>query len=85
MTDELKKLEAAVGDTKYGQFIIEEAKKAKADTGKYAQDIKDRLDEMIGTLKAYARIHRDAGKDAMATTEDDKIAIAEKAKKALED
>jgi hypothetical protein len=35
-------------------------------------------------LKAYERIHREAGADAKATAEEDKIAIVEKALKAIE-
>lgn len=75
-------LEKAVGDTAYGQYIIEDAKKADPDK-KYGQNIEDRLHEMIGVLAAYERIHQAAGEEAKATAEADKIAIAKKALKAI--
>lgn len=77
-------LKAAVGGTAYGDAIVDEAAETYGDADKkYGQDMKDRLDEKLGVLKAYARIHRNAGKDAMAATEDEKIAIVEKALAAL--
>ncbi len=76
LVDALKK---AVGGTAYGDAIVAKAEETYGETGKYAQDMKDRLDESLGVLKAYARIHKDAGKEAMATAEEDKIAIVEKA------
>lgn len=77
-------LKAAVGDSAYGQSLVEKAEATYGETGKYAQDMKDRLDETIGVLKAYERIHRGAGEEAKATAEADKIAIAEKALAAVE-
>ncbi len=79
----IEALEKAVGDTAYGQYIIEDAKKADPDE-KYGQNIVDRLHEMIGVLAAYERIHKAAGQDAKATTEADKIAIAKKALAAIQ-
>ncbi len=77
-------LKNAVGGTAYGDAIVEEAAETYGDADKkYGQDMKDRLDEKLGVLKAYARIHKNAGKDAMATAEDEKIAIVEKALAAL--
>ncbi|MCF0245982.1 MAG: hypothetical protein HUJ55_04070 [Ileibacterium sp.] len=77
-------LKAAVGGTPYGDMLIDEAAETYGDADKkYGQDMKDRLDERLGILKAYARIHKNDGKEAMAATEDEKIAIVEKALAAL--
>ena len=83
--DELvRALKEAVGGTPYGDAIVEEAAADFGDADKkYGQDMKDRLDEKLGVLKAYARIHKDAGEEAKATAEDEKIAIVEKALAAL--
>lgn len=78
-------LKAAVGGTAYGDAIVDEAAETYGDKDKkYGQDMKDRLDEKLGVLKAYERIHRDAGEAAKATAEADKIAIVEKALAAIE-
>ncbi len=82
--DVIQELKAAVGDTAYGKHIIADAEAHQGETGPYAQDIVDRLHEMIGLLTAYERIHKAAGEDAKATAEADKIAIAKKALKAVE-
>lgn len=77
-------LKAAVGGTPYGDMLVDEAAETYGDKDKkYGQDMKDRLDERLGVLKAYARIHRDAGEDAKAAAEDEKLAIVEKALAAL--
>ena len=77
-------LKAAVGGTAYGDAIVAEAEATWGDKDKkYGQDMKDRLDERIGVLKAYERIHREAGEEAKATAEADKLAIAEKALAAI--
>ena len=77
-------LKTAVGGTAYGDAIVEEAAATFDDADKkYGQDMKDRLDEKLGVLKTYARIHKDAGAEAKATAEDEKIAIVEKALAAL--
>jgi len=72
-------LKEAVGGTPYGDAIVEKAEATYGETGKYAQDMKDRLDESLGVLKAYQRIHKGAGEEAMATAEGEKIAIVKKA------
>ena len=78
-------LKEAVGGTAYGDILVDEAAETYGDKDKkYGQDMKDRLDERIAILKAYERIHREAGQDAKAVAEADKIAIAEKALKAVE-
>ena len=80
----VSKLTAAVGGTPYGDAIIDEAAETFGDKDKkYGQDMIDRLDERIGVLKAYERIHREAGEEAKATAEADKLAIAEKALAAI--
>ena len=76
-------LQKAVGDTPYGAYIVEDAKEHAGETGKYAQNMVDRLHEMIGVLAAYERIHKAAGQDAKATAEEEKIAIAKKALAAI--
>ncbi len=77
-------LTKAVGGTAYGDMLVDEAAATYGDKDKkYGQDMKDRLDERLGVLKAYERIHREAGEDAKATTEADKIAIVEKALAAI--
>lgn len=77
-------LKAAVGGTPYGDMLVEEAAATYGDADKkYGQDMKDRLDERLGVLKAYERIHRNAGAEAKAVAEEEKIAIVEKALAAL--
>ncbi|MEY8381364.1 FRAT-87 protein [Ileibacterium valens] len=77
-------LKAAVGGTPYGDMIVDEAAVTYDDQDKkYGQNMKDRLDDRLGILKAYERIHKDAGEEAKATAEDEKIAIVEKALAAL--
>ncbi len=76
-------IKKAVGDTPYGAHLVAEAEKADPDQ-KYGQGVVDRLHEVIGLLLAYERIHKDAGEDAKATAEADKIAIAKKALAAVE-
>lgn len=78
-------LKAAVGGTAYGDAIVDEAAETFGDKDKkYGWDMKDRLDTKLGVLKAYERIHANAGEAAKATAEADKIAIVEKALKAIE-
>ena len=80
----VSKLQAAVGGTAYGDMLGDEAAATFGDADKkYGQDMKDRLDERLGVLKAYARKHKDAGAEAKAVAEDEKIAIVEKALAAL--
>ena len=82
--NDIEKLTAAVGGTPYGDAIIAEAKHLASEPAhKYAQNIKDSLDERIGVLKAYERIHREDGENAKAVAEAEKIVIAEKALAAL--
>ena len=82
----VSKLEAAVGDTAYGKALVNEAAETYGDKEKkYGYDMKDRLDVRLGVLKAYERIHKEDGEEAKATAEADKIAIVEKALKAIEE
>lgn len=77
-------LKEAIGGTPYGDMLVDEAAETYGDKDKkYGQDMKDRLDDRLGILKAYARIHKDAGEEAKAVAEDEKIAIVEKALAAL--
>ncbi|WP_304684479.1 FRAT-87 protein [Ileibacterium valens] len=78
-------LKAAVGGTAYGDALVEEAAATYGDEDKkYGYDMKDRLDVRLGVLKAYEKIHQNDGEEAKATAEADKIAIVEKALKAIE-
>ena len=78
-------LKAAVGGTAYGDALVEEAAATYGDKDKkYGYDMKDRLDVRLGVLKAYEKIHQNDGEEAKATAEADKIAIVEKALKAIE-
>ncbi len=78
-------LKAAVGGTPYGDALVEEAAATYGDKDKkYGYDMKDRLDVRLGVLKAYEKIHQNDGEEAKATAEADKIAIVEKALKAIE-
>lgn len=77
-------LKEAVGGTPYGDMLVDEAAETYGDKDKkYGQDMKDRLNDRLGILKAYERIHKGAGQEAKATTEAEKIAIVEKALAAL--
>jgi hypothetical protein len=81
----VSKLTAAVGDSPYGKELIAEAEKTFGDADKkYGWDMKDRLDLRLGILKAYARIDKAFGKEARETADEDKIAVIEKALKAIE-
>lgn len=74
----------SVGNTAYGKALVEEAMETYGDKDKkYGYSMKDRLDVRLGVLKAYERIHRDAGEEAKATAEAEKIAIVEKALAAI--
>lgn len=78
-------LTKAVGDTAYGKELVTEAENTYGDElKKYGFSMKDRLDVRLGVLKAYEKIHKDFGDEAKATAEADKIAIIEKALKAIE-
>lgn len=77
-------LKEAVGGTPYGDAIVDEAAETYGDQDKkYGQNMKDRLHEKLGVLKAYERIHKDASEEAKAVAEEEKIAIVKKALKAL--
>lgn len=80
----VSRLQEAVGDTTYGKTLVEEAAATYGDSDKkYGYDMKDRLDVRLGVLKAYEAIHKNDGEEAKATAEADKIAIVEKALKAI--
>ena len=78
-------LKEAVGGTPYGDMLVDEAAETYGDKDKkYGQDMKDRLDLRLAILKAYARIDKTFGKEARETADEDKIAIIDKALKAIE-
>lgn len=82
--EEFKKvLEEAIGGTAYGDEVIADLVTNFGETGKYAQDAKDRLDERLGTLKGWEKKHREEGETAKADEEAAKVAIVEKALAAL--
>ena len=78
-----KALEKAVGGTVYGEEIIKDLVGHFDETGKYAQDAKDRLDERKGTLEGWAKKHAAEGDAAKAAEEEAKVAIVEKALAAI--
>lgn len=77
-------LTKAVGDTAYGKKIIADAEANYGADGKYAQNIKDRLDDMIGSEGGWEKKHEAEGEVAKAEAEEDRIAIAKKALAAVE-
>ncbi len=82
--DEFKKvLETAVGGSAYGNEIIEDLVAHFGETGKYAQNAKDRLDDRLGSLKGWEKKHREEGDVVKADEEAEKIAIVEKALAAI--
>ncbi len=82
--DEFKKvLETAIGGTAYGDEVIEDLVAHFDETGKYAQNAKDRLDDRLGSLKGWEKKHREEGDTAKADEEAAKIAIVEKALAAI--
>lgn len=80
----VKALTAAVGGTAYGDEIIADLKDHFDETGKYAQNAKDRLDERIATLTGWEKKHREEGETAKADEEAAKISIAKLALKAIQ-
>ncbi len=82
--DLLMALQAAVGDTPYGRKLVSEADETwGAAEKKYGWNMKDRLDDKIGVLKAYQKIHAAAGKESLAEAEGERIAVCEKALEAI--
>lgn len=79
-----KVLQTAVGGTEYGDEIIADLVAHYGETGKYAQNAKDRLDERIGSMTGWEKKHRENGDVAAADVEAAKIAIAKKALAAIE-
>lgn len=77
------RLRKAVGNTDYGQELIEDLAEHYGAAGKYAQNAKDRLDEIEGNLERWVRTHLSKGDLNAARLEDQKIAIVQKAKDAL--
>ncbi|MCI9041129.1 FRAT-87 protein [Dubosiella newyorkensis] len=82
--DEFKKvLTDAIGGSAYGDEVIADLVANFGEEGKYAQNAKDRLDDRLGTLKGWEKKHREEGDAAKADEEAAKIAIVEKALKAI--
>ena len=79
-----KVLQTAVGGTEYGDEIIADLVAHYGETGKYAQNAKDRLDERIATLTGWEKKHRENGEVAKATEEAAKIEIAKLALAAIQ-
>ncbi len=73
----------AIGGTAYGDEVIADLVEHFDETGKYAQNAKDRLDERLGTLKGWAKKHAAEGDAAKAAEEEAKVAIVEKALAAI--
>lgn len=82
--DEFKKvLTDAISGNAYGDEVVADLVEHFDETGKYAQTAKDRLDERLATLKGWEKKHREEGDAAKADEEAAKIAIVEKAMKAI--
>ncbi|MCF0258559.1 MAG: hypothetical protein HUJ54_01750 [Erysipelotrichaceae bacterium] len=82
----ISKLQNAVGGTAYGDALVAEADATYGDQDKkYGYSMKDRLDVRLGVLKAYEKIHEADGEAAKAVAEAEKIAVVEKALKAIEE
>lgn len=79
-----KTLTDAIGGTTYGDEVIADLVEHYGDSGKYAQNAKDRIDDRMGSLKGWEKRHMDAGEKEKAQEEADKIALLEKALKAIE-
>ncbi|MGI6109930.1 MAG: FRAT-87 protein [Eubacteriaceae bacterium] len=77
-------LEKAVGDTEKGKEIIAKAEQVYGETGKYSQDMVDRLHDAIGGYKGVIEHDTKADKPAEAAADAEKMAVVEKALAALE-
>lgn len=79
-----KALEKAVGGTVYGEEIIKDLVGHFVETGKYAQDAKDRLDDRIGILNGWIKKHEAEGATAKVAEEKANLEIAKLALAAVE-
>lgn len=79
-----KALEKAVGGTVYGEEIIKDLVCHFDETGKYAQDAKDRLDDRIGILNGWIKKHEAEGATAKVAEEKANLEIAKLALAAVE-
>ncbi|WP_304683396.1 FRAT-87 protein [Ileibacterium valens] len=79
-----KALEKAVGGTVYGEEIIKDLIGHFDETGKYAQDAKDRLDDRIGILNGWIKKHEAEGATAKVAEEKANLEIAKLALAAVE-
>lgn len=77
------KLASVVGDCAYGKEVAADLVEHFDDSGKYAQNAKDRLDERLGTLKGWEKKHVEEGDYAKASEEASKIALVYKILAAL--
>ncbi len=78
-------LKSSIGTSAYGKAFIAEADAIDGqEEKKYGQNLKDRIDEKLGLLKAYAKIHEHKGEIEKAKVEEEKIVILEKALDAIE-
>ncbi len=80
----IKVLEKAVGGTVYGEEIIKDLVGHFDETGKYAQDAKDRLDDRIGILNGWIKKHEAEGATAKVAEEKANLEIAKLALAAVE-
>ncbi|WP_304769804.1 FRAT-87 protein [Ileibacterium valens] len=79
-----KALEKAVGGTVYGEEIIKDLVGHFDETGKYAQDDKDRIDDRIGILNGWIKKHEAEGATAKVAEEKANLEIAKLALAAVE-
>lgn len=81
--DFTKKLDAAIGASDYGKEVVADLAEHFDETGKYAQNAKDRLDERLGSINGWLKKHIAAGDYAKAADEADKLAVVLKALAAI--
>lgn len=70
-----KVLDEAIGSSAYGKELISELTEHFDDSGKYAQNAKDRLDEKLGVLHEWIKKHIAAGDYKKAAIEAEKLAV----------
>lgn len=77
-------LTKAVGDTAKGKEIIAKAEEVYGETGKYSQDMVDRLHDAIGGYKAVIEHDEAADKPGLAAKDEENEAIVDKALAAID-
>lgn len=71
-------LQPILGGSEYGQEVLRDLVEHYGNTGSYAQNTKDRIDDRIGSLRGWLKRHEEDGNKEMAKEEAEKIAMLEK-------